>query len=175
MIIEYKGKRPQIADDVFIAPNATIIGDVVIESGANIWFGCVLRGDEGKIVIGPRVSVQDNTVVHTNPRNSTIVEAEATIGHSVVLEGCRIERQALIGMNATILDGASVGARALVAAGSVVREYDEIPADVLAAGVPARVKGPLSDSARRHVLAASADYQAMANTYKRLNLKPQYE
>ena len=143
MIIEYKGKRPQIADDVFIAPNATIIGDVVIESGANIWFGCVLRGDEGKIVIGPRVSVQDNTVVHTNPRNSTIVEAEATIGHSVVLEGCRIERQALIGMNATVLDGASVGARALVAAGSVVREYDEIPADVLAAGVPARVKGPL--------------------------------
>ena len=143
MIIEYKGKRPQIADDVFIAPNATIIGDVVIESGANIWFGCVLRGDEGKIVIGPRVSVQDNTVVHTNPRNSTIVEAEATIGHSVVLEGCRIERQALIGMNATVLDGASVGALALVAAGSVVREYDEIPADVLAAGVPARVKGPL--------------------------------
>jgi carbonic anhydrase/acetyltransferase-like protein (isoleucine patch superfamily) len=170
LIIPYNGKQPQIAEDAFIAPNATIIGNVVIEAGANIWFGCVLRGDEGKIIIGARVSVQDNTVVHTNPRNSTIVEAEATIGHSVVLEGCHIESGALIGMNATVLDGARVGARALVAAGSVVRQYEEVPAEVLAAGVPAKIKGPLSESARQHVLGASADYQAMANNYKKMNL-----
>jgi len=168
LIIEYNGNRPQIAEDAFIAPNATIIGNVIIKEKANIWFGAILRGDEGQIVIGPRVSVQDNTVIHTNPRNSTVLEADVTIGHSVVLEGCHIKSSALIGMNATVLDGAVVGQRALVAAGSVVREGQEIPPDVLAAGVPAKVKGPLSDEARQHLLAASADYQKMANNYKHL-------
>lgn len=170
MIINYNGKQPQIAEDAFIAPNAVIIGNVVIQEKANIWFGVVLRGDEGQIIIGPRVSIQDNTVIHTNPRNSTIVEADATVGHSVVLEGCHIKTSALIGMNATVLDGATVGERALVAAGSVVREGQEIPPDTLAAGVPAQLKGRVSNSARKHVLGASADYQRMADNYKRLGL-----
>ncbi len=170
MIIEYEGKRPQIANDAFIAPNATIIGDVIIKEKANIWFGVVLRGDEGQIVIGPRVSVQDNSVIHTNPDNPTIVEAEATIGHSAVLEGCHIEANALIGMNATVLDGARVGTKALIAAGSVVREHQEIPPGVLAAGVPAKIKGPVSETARQQILNASADYQKMANNYKDMGL-----
>lgn len=170
MIIEYNGIRPTIAGDVFVAPNATIIGNVTIESGANIWFGAVLRGDEGAIVIGPRVSVQDNVVIHAGPASPTVVEAEVTIGHSVVLEGCRIKKQALIGMNATVLPGAVVGERALVAAGSVVRENQEIPPDVLVAGVPAQIKGPMSEAARKHVLGASAEYQHMAGNYKALNL-----
>ncbi len=169
MIIEYEGKRPQIAEDVFIAPNATIIGDVVIEAKANVWFGAVLRGDEGRIVIGSRASVQDNTVIHVSAVNPTIVEADATIGHSVVLEGCHIEAGALVGMNATVLDGARVGSGALVAAGSVVREGQQIPPDVLAAGVPAKIKGPMSDTARHHVRKASADYQGMASNYKHLD------
>lgn len=168
MIIEYNGKRPQIAADVFIAPNATIVGDVIIEAGANLWFGAVLRGDEDQIVIGPRVSVQDNTVIHVSPFNPTIIEADATIGHLVVLEGCLIKAGALIGMNTTVLDGATVGERALVAAGSVVRENQVIPPDVLAAGIPAKIKGPLSESARRQVLRASGDYQTFANNYKHL-------
>ena len=167
MIIEYKDKRPQIADDTFIAPTATIIGDVIIETGANIWFGVVLRGDEHQIVIGARASIQDNTVIHTSPYNPTIVEADATIGHLVMLEGCHIKSGALIGMNATVLDGAVVGSGALVAAGSVVRENQVIPPEVLAAGIPAKVKGPLSDSARLQVVRASADYQNFANNYKK--------
>jgi carbonic anhydrase/acetyltransferase-like protein (isoleucine patch superfamily) len=101
----------------------------------------------------------------------TVVEAEVTIGHSVVLEGCRIKKQALIGMNATVLPGAVVGERALVAAGSVVRENQEIPPEVLAAGVPAQIKGPMSEAARKHVLSASAEYQHMAGNYKALNLR----
>jgi carbonic anhydrase/acetyltransferase-like protein (isoleucine patch superfamily) len=169
LILEYNGVRPQIAEDAFIAPNATIIGNVIIEEKANIWFGAVLRGDEGQIVIGPRVSVQDNTVIHTNHVHPTIVEADATIGHSVVLEGCRIERGALIGMNATVLAGAVVEPGALVAAGSVVRENQIIPAHTLAAGVPAQVKGPMSEAACKHVAEAAADYQMMANNYKKLN------
>ena len=170
MIITYEGNQPVIAGDVFVAPNATIIGRVRIESGANIWFGAVLRGDEGEIIIGPRVSVQDNVVIHANPMHATVVEADVTLGHAVVLEGCHIKQQALIGMNATVLDGAVVGERALVAAGSVVRENQTIPPDVLAAGVPAQVKGPMSEAARKHVLGASTDYQHMASKYKGLNL-----
>jgi carbonic anhydrase/acetyltransferase-like protein (isoleucine patch superfamily) len=170
MIIEYEGNRPQIAEDAFVAPNATIIGRVTIESGANIWFGAVLRGDEGEITIGPRVSVQDNVVIHAGPTSPTVVEAEVTIGHSVVLEGCLIKQQALIGMNATVLPGAVVGERALVAAGSVVRENQQIPPEVLVAGVPAQIKGPMSEGARQHVMGASTEYQHMANNYKALNL-----
>lgn len=168
MIVDYQGKRPQIAPDVFIAPNAVIVGDVIIKEGASIWFGAVLRGDEGQIVIGPRVSVQDNSVIHVSPTNPTIIEADATIGHLVVLEGCYIETGALIGMNATVLDGARIGAGTLVAAGSVVREGQIIPPNMLAAGVPAQIKGPLSEAARRHVQNASADYQNFANNYKHL-------
>lgn len=170
MIIEYNGKRPQIAGDAFIAPNATIIGDVIIEEKANIWFGVVLRGDENQIVIGPRASIQDNVVIHASWRNRTIVGAQATIGHLVVLEGCRIEENALIGMNATVLDGAVVGARALVAAGSVVRENQIIPPEVLAAGVPAQVKGPMSAAARHHLLTAAGVYQELADNYKKAGL-----
>ena len=127
-IIEYQGKKPRIADDAYIAPTAVIIGDVIIEEGANVWFGAVLRGDVGQIVIGPRVSVQDNSVVHVNRRHNTVVKADVVIGHAVVIEGCLIEEGALIGMNATVLSGSTVGAGAIIAAGSVVRENQTIPA-----------------------------------------------
>jgi carbonic anhydrase/acetyltransferase-like protein (isoleucine patch superfamily) len=170
LIIEYNGVRPQIAADAFIAPTATIIGNVVIGSKANIWFGVVLRGDEGQIVIGERVSVQDNTVVHTNHSHSTIVEADVTIGHAVVLEGCRIERGALIGMNATVLPGAVVEAGALVAAGSLVREGQVIPAHSLAAGVPAQIKAGMSESAQAHLAEAAGHYQELAKNYAHVNL-----
>ncbi|NJN84286.1 MAG: gamma carbonic anhydrase family protein, partial [Caldilineaceae bacterium] len=112
MIIEHMGKQPQIAEGVYLAPTATVIGDVIIEAGANIWFGAVLRGDSGRIVIGPRTSVQDNVVVHVNGHHDTIVEGDVIIGHGVVLEGCRIGQGALLGMNATVLSGAEVGAGA---------------------------------------------------------------
>jgi len=166
LIIEYKGKRPQIAEDAFVAPNATIAGDVIIESKANVWFGVVLRGDENQIVIGPRASIQDNVVIHVSWRNPTVVGADVTVGHSVVLEAARIEDGALIGMNATILDGAVVGAGALIAAGSVVRENQVIPPGVLAAGIPAQVKGPMSEEARHHVATAAEVYQELADNYK---------
>jgi len=162
LILEHMGMRPQIADDVYIAPTATIIGDVRIESGANIWFGAVLRGDIGRIIIGPRTSVQDNVVVHVNPRHDTIVGADVIIGHGVVIEGCDIGDGALLGMNATVLSGAMVGAGALIAAGAVVREGARIPANVLAAGVPARVKGPLDDEMRQRLANGVAHYQVSA-------------
>lgn len=167
MIIAYNGKQPQIADDAFIAPNATIAGDVIIKSGANIWFGAVLRGDENQIIIGERSSIQDNVVIHCSAENPTIVGPDVTVGHSVVLEACHIEAGALIGMNATVLDGAVVGERALIAAGSVVRENQVIPADTLAAGVPAQIKGQMSAAAREHVATATEVYQELAGKYQK--------
>lgn len=168
MIIEYNGKRPQIAEDAFIAPTAVIAGDVIIKSGANIWFGAVLRGDENQIVIGERSSIQDNAVIHVSVDNPAIVGPDVTIGHAVVLEACRIEAGALVGMNATVLDGAVVGERALIAAGSVVREKQVIPPNMLAAGVPAQIKGPMSAAARDHVATATEVYQVLASNYKRM-------
>ncbi|MAT98235.1 MAG: gamma carbonic anhydrase family protein [Anaerolineaceae bacterium] len=158
MIIEFKGKRPQIAPSAYIAPNATLIGDVVIEDEASVWFGAVIRGDHGRIVIGARTSVQDNVVLHVNNRHDTIIEADVTIGHGAVLEGCHLHAGVLVGMNATVLSGAIVEAGVLVAAGSVVAENQHIPAGVLAAGVPARVKGALSEAARQRLIEAPQKY-----------------
>ncbi|MCB0075413.1 MAG: gamma carbonic anhydrase family protein, partial [Caldilineaceae bacterium] len=110
MIIEHQGKRPRIAADVFIAPNATILGDVTIGAGASIWFGAVIRGDVGHIEIGPGTNIQDNVVIHVNARHDTQIGANATIGHGVVLEGCTIGDGALLGMNATVLSEAEIGA-----------------------------------------------------------------
>lgn len=170
MIIAYNGIHPRIAEDAFIAPNATIIGNVTIGAGASVWFGAVIRGDEGEISIGPRSNVQDNVVIHVNHIHPTIIEADVTIGHSVVLEGCHLKAGCLIGMNATVLDGAVVGERALIAAGSVVRENQAIPPDVLAAGVPAQVKGPMSEAARQHVLGSPGHYEQAGRNYRALNL-----
>jgi carbonic anhydrase/acetyltransferase-like protein (isoleucine patch superfamily) len=166
LIIEYLGKRPQIGENVFLAENATIIGNVVLEAGANVWYGAVLRGDAGKIRIGARTSVQDNVVVHVNDRNDTIVGADVIIGHGVVLEGCVIGDGALLGMNATILSGATVGEGALIAAGAVVKENDTIPAHCLAVGMPAISKGELSPAMQKRLQNGSGDYQKYAGNHR---------
>ncbi len=158
MIIELDGKRPFIAQDAYIAPTATIIGNVIIGAQASVWFGAVIRGDEGKIEIGARTSVQDNVVIHVNSRSDTIVADDVTIGHGAILEGCNIGQGALIGMNATVLSGATVGAGALVAAGAVVGEGQTIPPHTLAAGVPAKVKRPLTEATKARLNHSSAAY-----------------
>jgi carbonic anhydrase/acetyltransferase-like protein (isoleucine patch superfamily) len=165
MIIELNGVRPVVAGDVYIAPTAVVIGNVTIGAGASIWFGAVLRGDAGPITIGARVSVQDNVVIHVNDREATVVEDDVLIGHGAVLEGCHIGKGALIGMHATVLSGAHVGERALVAAGSLVREQSQIPAEVLAAGVPAEVKGELPPRVQARMAKGPAHYQEMARLY----------
>ncbi|MCC6604153.1 MAG: gamma carbonic anhydrase family protein [Anaerolineae bacterium] len=165
MIIEFKGKRPQIHPTAYIAPTATIIGDVVIEAEASVWFGAVLRGDHGRIHIGPRSNVQDNVVVHVNGRHNTIVDADVTIGHGVVIEGCHLHPGVLVGMNATVLSGAVVEAGSLIAAGAVVGENQHIPAGVLAVGVPAQVKGQLSEATQKRLVEAPKAYVAYGRSY----------
>ena len=166
-IIELDGATPRIADDAFVAPTATLIGDVTVEAGASVWFGAVLRGDNAAIVIGAGSNVQDNCVIHCADGLPTIVGANVTVGHMAMLEGCRIGDGALIGMGAIVLQRAAVGEQALVAAGAVVGEGVEIPAGMLAAGVPARVKKPLDGSSKRWVETAAREYQAKRLRYMR--------
>src|SRR5437588_336784 len=104
MEFEYEGKRPQIGQEVFIAPTAVIIGNVVIGDGTSVWYGAVLRGDDGQIVIGRGCSIQDNAVLHTTPTHPTTLADDVTIGHGALLEGCTIESDAVIGMNAVVLE-----------------------------------------------------------------------
>lgn len=166
MIVEWQGKRPQVGENVFVAPNAVLIGDVTVGAGASIWFGAVLRGDFGAIVIGPGANVQDNAVVHTASDQPTVVGENATIGHGAVLEACTIEDGAVIGINAVVMNGALVGAQSMVAAGSVVTERMQIPPRHLVAGVPAAVKKELSGRSLEWVAMAGPDYRHLAATYR---------
>jgi carbonic anhydrase/acetyltransferase-like protein (isoleucine patch superfamily) len=164
-LLPFEDKEPQVADDAFVAPTAVLIGDVVVEGGASVWFGAVLRGDFNRIVVGAGTSVQDNSVIHTNEDLPTIIGSNVTVGHLSLLEGCEIEDGALIGMGSIVLNRARVGRRAMLAAGSVVREGGEIPPEVLAAGVPAQVKKSLGGSSSEWVEMAAREYQSLRLKY----------
>jgi len=165
VILEWQGKRPTVAEDAFVAPNATLVGDVTIEAGASIWFGAVLRGDFGPILVRRGANVQDNVVVHVDADHPSTVGEAATIGHGAVLEACTIERGAVVGMNAVVMNGAVVGEEAMVAAGAVVPEGMQVPPRHLAAGVPAVVKKELSGRSLEWVHMAAPGYQELAKTY----------
>jgi carbonic anhydrase/acetyltransferase-like protein (isoleucine patch superfamily) len=146
-MFSYEGKRPTIADDAFIAPTATIIGDVTIESGASIWYGAVLRGDDGPIVVRANANVQDGTIIHTTPDVTTEIGPRATVAHQCMIHGAVLEEEALVGNGCVILDGARIGARSMIAAMSLVKAGMQIPPGVLAAGVPAVVKREITGTA----------------------------
>jgi carbonic anhydrase/acetyltransferase-like protein (isoleucine patch superfamily) len=170
-ILPFEDKRPLVADGAFIAPTAVLIGDVVVEEGASVWFGAVLRGDFNRIVVGSGTSVQDNSVIHTSEDLPTMIGSNVTVGHLSLLEGCEIEDGAVIGMGSIVLNRARVGHRAMLAAGSVVRENQEIPPEVLAAGVPAEVKKDLGGSSSAWVEMAAREYQALRLKYME---RPEY-
>ncbi len=159
------GKEPQVAPDAFVAPTAVLIGDVVVEEGASVWFGAVLRGDFDRIVVGAGSSVQDNCVVHTNEDLPTVIGQNVTVGHLSLLEGCVIEDGAIVGMGSIVLNRAHVGSRVMLAAGSVVTEGSEIPPEVLAAGAPAEARKDLDGSSSKWVEGAAREYQALRLRY----------
>lgn len=166
MLIEYRGKTPRVAASAFIAPTALLIGDVEVDEDANVWFGAVLRADNGAIRIGARASVQDNAVVHAHESGVTYIGDDATVGHCAVLENCVIEKGVLIGSNAVVLNGALVREHAVISAGSIVTVGSVIEPRVIAAGAPAVMRRHLCDetacafsehAAHEHV-AMSRDY-----------------
>lgn len=165
-IHDYLTMLPKIARRCWVAPNATVIGDVEIGDESTIWFGTVIRGDVHPIRIGARTNIQDNSVLHvTTNQNPTIVGDGVTVGHRVILHGCTVEDGALIGMGSTILDRAVIGRGSLVGAGALVTEGTIIPPGVLAIGSPARVKRPLTEDETKHLLFAASGYVELGAQY----------
>jgi carbonic anhydrase/acetyltransferase-like protein (isoleucine patch superfamily) len=166
-ILPFAGIWPRIHPSAFVAPNATIIGNVTVGEEASVWFGAVIRGDEPahEIRVGARTSVQDNVVLHVSNRGPTLIGEDCTLGHGAVMESCTIGRGTLVGMNAVVLQRAVVGEGALIAAGAVVSEGMEIPPRHLAAGVPAKVKKELDGASAGWVGKGSRHYVELSREY----------
>jgi carbonic anhydrase/acetyltransferase-like protein (isoleucine patch superfamily) len=163
---ELGGKRPTVHPDAYIAPTAVLIGDVEIGAGASVWFGAVLRGDEAKIKVGDGANIQDNAVIHCARNLPTVIEHDASVGHSAQLEGCIVESGAVVGMGATMLQRSRLGAGSLLAAGAVLAEGSEVPPGHMAAGVPAKVKKPLDGSSGNWVGITAQHYRDRAIAYR---------
>jgi carbonic anhydrase/acetyltransferase-like protein (isoleucine patch superfamily) len=165
MLVTYRGKTPKVHPTAFVAPTAVLIGDVEVGEESSIWFGTVVRGDNGPIRIGARSNVQDNAVVHVGHDSRTIIGDDVTVGHAAIMEDCVIENGALIGSNVVILNHTRIGRRALVAAGSVVPVGAEIPDEVVVAGAPAKVKKALDGASIKWVERAAPEYVHLSRTY----------
>jgi carbonic anhydrase/acetyltransferase-like protein (isoleucine patch superfamily) len=163
---ELGGKRPTVHPDAYIAPTAVLIGDVEIGAGASVWFGAVLRGDEALIKVGDGANIQDNAVIHCAHNLPTVIEQNASVGHSAQLEGCVVEEDAVVGMGATMLQRSRLGKGSLLAAGAVLAEGSVVPAGHMAAGVPAVVKKPLDGSSGNWVGITAKHYRDRAVAYR---------
>lgn len=145
MILEVRGKKPQIGKDGFVAPNATIVGDVVIGDRTSVWFNTVIRGDVMPIKIGSECNIQDGTIVHGTYNKCGVDLADrVSVGHGVVLHGCKVESNTLIGMGSILMDNVKVGPRCLVGAGSLLTEESEFPEGSLIIGRPAKIQRKLT-------------------------------
>ncbi len=163
--IEFDGKKPQVAPSAYIAPTAVLIGDVIVEDEASVWWGAVLRADFNRIVVGHGSCVQDNCVLHTDEAMPTVIGNNVAVGHNCTLEACAIEEDVLVGMGSILLQRSRVGHGSLVAAGSVLLEDFHVPPEVLVAGVPAVVKGALGDGASTWIQRAAAEYRDLRLRY----------
>jgi carbonic anhydrase/acetyltransferase-like protein (isoleucine patch superfamily) len=155
-----------LGSGVFVADNARLIGDIEIGSDSSVWFGCVLRGDVNRIRIGARTNIQDLSVIHVNEgTHPTIVGDGVTVGHRVILHGCRVENGSLVGMGSVLLDGVVVEERAFVAAGSIVSPGTVVPAGHLVRGVPARVARELTAEELASLETSAESYCALKADY----------
>ncbi len=166
LILPWKGVSPRVHKETFIAPTATVIGDVEIGEKSSIWFGAIVRGDVNSIRIGKRTNIQDMTMCHVTSRKFDLVVGDDVVcGHSVILHGCHVGNGCVIGMGATILDGVEIGDNCVVAAGAVCREGTKFPAGSLIAGVPATVKREVPDEIRKRFATTPAHYWSVASEY----------
>jgi carbonic anhydrase/acetyltransferase-like protein (isoleucine patch superfamily) len=165
-ILPYDGVVPTIAADAFVAPGAVLSGSVTLGAGSSVWFGCVLRGDEQAIRVGERSNIQDLSVIHTSRGGwDAEIGADVTVGHRVVLHGCRIHDRVLVGIGAVVLDGVEVESGAVIAAGAVVAPGTKVGAGELWAGVPARRVGEVGERLRGIILSTPPHYAAKAARY----------
>ncbi|MGQ4873322.1 MAG: gamma carbonic anhydrase family protein [Promethearchaeia archaeon] len=169
------GKEPKIHEDAYIAPNATIIGDVTIEEGVNVWFGAVIRADWGTIKIGKNTSIQEHVAIHTEVGTECIIGSNCIIGHHAMVHGpCIIEDGCLIGIGARVINKSKIGEGSLIGAGAVVTNK-EIPPRSLAVGIPAEVKKQLPESKKPIGMQTSGEYVKNGKVFKEFFEKnPQY-
>ncbi|WP_297772045.1 gamma carbonic anhydrase family protein [uncultured Roseovarius sp.] len=160
------GHSPQIAGDTWIAPDANLIGKVVIEDLASVWFGCTLRGDNEEIRVGAGSNVQENCVMHTDMGYPLVIGPGCTIGHKAMLHGCILEENVLIGMGATVLNGARIGRNSLIGAGALITEGKEIPEGSLVMGAPGKVIRSLDETAIETLRATALHYQQNMRRYR---------
>jgi carbonic anhydrase/acetyltransferase-like protein (isoleucine patch superfamily) len=171
-LFSFEGRSPRVDPTAFVAPTATLIGDVTIEAGASVWFNAVLRADYGPIIVREGANVQDGSVLHAQPDVPVDIGPGATVAHTCVVHSAHVGEEALIANHATVLDGAVIGARSLVAAGALVLAGTHIPAGMLAVGAPAVVKGPIAGTgAEMWVNTNPRTYQDLARRYL-AGLKP---
>src|SRR6478672_10438272 len=164
-LFAFEGRAPRVSPEAWIAPTATLVGDVTVEAEASVWYGAVLRADFGPIIVRRGANIQDGSVLHGGSDPVTEVGEGATVGHLCVVHGAVIGEEALVGNGATVLDGVTVGRRALVAAGATVPPGMVIPDGMLAAGVPARILGEVSGGARQWVETNPEIYRDLARRH----------
>jgi len=162
------GHVPQTPEDgdFWVAPDANVIGNVVLEAATSVWFGVTLRGDNEVIHIGAGSNVQDHTVMHTDPGYPLTIGAGSTIGHKAMLHGCSIGENTLIGMGATILNGAKIGKNCLIGAGALITEGKEIPDGSLVMGAPGKVVRALDEAAINALRASALHYQTNMRRFR---------
>ena len=168
LIREFGGHSPRIDAVAWVAPNATLVGQVALGAESSVFYGAVLRGDTDAIVLGARSNLQDNVVVHCDTGKPTTIGSGVSVGHGAVVHGCTIEDDCLIGMHATVMNGAVIGAGSLVAGGAVVLEGTIVPPRSLVAGVPAKVRRELTDDELAGIRANADHYVELSRAHSAL-------
>ncbi len=159
-------RRPAVSPGAWVAPGATVVGDVSVAEEASVWYGAVLRADEERMVIGPGTNVQDNCVLHCDPGVPTIIGARVTIGHNATVHGSVVEDDVLIGMGSVLLNGVHVESDVIIGAGAVVPEGTRVPSGSLVLGVPGKVRGTLTEEQRTHIRRAADGYVERARRHR---------
>lgn len=167
MIKPNQGVIPTIHESCFVAETASVIGNVVMQENASLWYGVVARGDYNDVYIGKGSNIQDGTVIHIAYHHPTIIGDYVTVGHNAIVHGCTIGNRVLIGMGAIVLNGAVIGDNSIIAAGSLVPEGKEIPSGVLAMGTPAKVVRELTDEEIDGIMRSAEDYMSFAKDHKK--------
>lgn len=165
-ILNFEGRSPRIPGSAWIAPGATVVGNVGLGERASVWYGSVLRGDTEPITVGARTNIQDGAILHADPGFSTTIGDGCVVGHRAILHGCTVEDGSLIGMNATVLNGARIGAGSVVGAGAVVPEGREFPPRSLILGIPAKRAGEVDDAQAADIERGAREYVERAAAHR---------
>lgn len=168
----YEEWTPRVAADAFIAPSAQLIGNVEIGSQSSVWYGCVLRGDVDKIVVGDRSNLQDGTIVHVSPRDPTRIGSDVLVGHGAILHGCELQNGSFVGIRATVLNGALIETGAFVAAGALVLPGTLVPSGEMWGGAPAKKIGPLAPSLAMAMKLAVTEYVVLGQKHRANKILP---